>query len=415
MRIIHTADWHIGQTLAGYARENEHRAALAELVSIAAARSVDAVIIAGDIFDHQNPSGEAQRLYFETIVALKRACPRMTIVITAGNHDAAGRLEAPAELLRTLDVHVVGNVRRIAGHIDAAHHLVDLRGANGTIEARVLAVSYPTAACLPPFGAISESDGHSSIVEATRALYEELVRETHAERDSVPLIVTGHLHVLGAMESEGAERRILVGGQHAVPVSIFPKQASYVALGHLHKPQSITRATVRYSGSLFPLSATELGYRHGVTLVTLDGGRVEIEEIPISRPVPFLRVPESGDIGLDELPACLAALKLAADLAFDQRPFVQIHLSRNALPPGHRELVDRIAAEFPVRVAGIAVAPSQQSDVSDGTQNETIRLADLQPDRIFELAFAQVFGGHAPDDEHRAAFHRALAAVAAET
>ena len=415
MRIIHTADWHIGQTLAGYTREAEHRAALAELVSIAAARSVDALIISGDVFDHQNPSGEAQRLYFEIIVALKRACPRMTIVITAGNHDAAGRLEAPAELLRSLDVHVVGNVRRIAGRIDAAHHLVDLRGANGAIEARVLAVSYPTAACLPPFGSIAESDGHSSIVEATRALYDELVRETRAERDGVPLIVTGHLHVLGAMESEGAERRILVGGQHAVPVSIFPEQACYVALGHLHRPQSIGRATVRYSGSLFPLSASELGYRHGVTLVTLDGMRVEIEDIPITRPVAFLRVPENGEIGLDELSARLAALGLSSDLALDQRPFVQIHLSRNALPPGHRELVDRIALEFPVRVAGITVAASQQSDVRDHAQTETIRLADLQPEHIFELAFAQTFDGRAPDDEHRAAFHLALAAVAAGT
>mgnify|MGYP000308826780 CR=1 FL=1 len=414
MRIIHTADWHIGQTLAGFTRENEHRAALAELVSIAAARSVDAVIIAGDIFDHQNPSGEAQRLYFETIVALKRACPRMTIVVTAGNHDAAGRLEAPAELLRSLDVHVVGNVRRVAGRIDAAHHLVNLRGATGTIEARVLAVSYPTAACLPPFGSIADSEGHSSTVEATRALYDELMRETGADRDGAPLIVTGHLHVLGAMESEGAERRILVGGQHAVPVSIFPEQARYVALGHLHKPQSIGRATVRYSGSLFPLSATELGYRHGVTLVTLDGGRVEVEEIPISRPVAFLRVPGSGDIGLDELPDRLAALGLASDLALDQRPFLQIHLSRNGLPPGHRELVDRIAAKFPVRVAGIAVTPSQQSDVRDEAGNETIRLADLQPEHIFELAFAQAFGGREPNDEHRAAFHQALAAVAAE-
>ncbi len=414
MRIIHTADWHMGQTLAGYARESEHRAALADLVSIAAARSADALIVAGDVFDHQNPSGEAQRLYFETIVALKRACPHMTIVITAGNHDAAGRLEAPAQLLRSMDVHVVGNIRRISGRIDAAHHLVPLRGTSGATKAHVLAVSYPTAACLPPFGSLAEGEGHSSIVEATRALYAELMRETGAGRDGLPLIVTGHLHVIGGIESEGAERRILVGGQHAVPVSIFPEQAAYVALGHLHKPQSVVRENVRYSGSLLPLSAAELGYRHGVTLVTLESGRVEVEEIPITRPVAFLRVPESGEIGVDELDARLDALGLAADLPLDQRPFLQIHLARNGLPPGHREQVDRIAEAYPVRIAGISVTPAPESDQRDAGQTETVRLADLQPEHIFELAFTQTFDGRTPDAEHMAAFHQALAAATSE-
>src|SRR5687768_322329 len=150
MRIIHTADWHIGQTLAGYARDHEHRSVLAQLAALVAEREADAVIVAGDVFDHQNPSGDAQRLFYDALVALRSARPSLTIVVTAGNHDAAGRLEAPDPLLQALGVRVVGSVRRRGGRLEAERHLIPLRAANGEIACEVLAVSYPTAACLPP-------------------------------------------------------------------------------------------------------------------------------------------------------------------------------------------------------------------------------------------------------------------------
>lgn len=95
IRILHTADWHIGQTLRGYSREHELRSVFRRLEEIVVARDVDALVIAGDVFDSQNPSGEAQQLFYETIVRLSRSHPRMTIVIAAGNHDAAGRLKRP--------------------------------------------------------------------------------------------------------------------------------------------------------------------------------------------------------------------------------------------------------------------------------------------------------------------------------
>ena len=101
------------------------------------------------------------------------------------------------------------------------------------------------------------------MVQGTRELYATLMQETGAARDGLPLVVTGHLHVAGGTELDGAERRILVGGQHAVPASVFPDEAAYVALGHLHKAQKIGGEKVRYSGSLMPLSASEIDYRHG--------------------------------------------------------------------------------------------------------------------------------------------------------
>jgi exonuclease SbcD len=226
--------------------------------------------------------------------------------------------------------------------------------------------------------------------------------------DGLPLVVTGHLHVAGGIESEGAERRILVGGQHAVPHDVFPAEASYVALGHLHKAQAIGRDNVRYSGSLIPLSATEQPYRHGVTLVTLDGAAVAAEHIPIDRPVAFLRLPDSGDRRLDEVCDHLSALDLPPDLVISERPYVQVRLARAGLPPGFREEIDRIAESFPVRIVDTRVAALPEAPSDAAIADPLIRLAERDPEDLFKLAFERVRGA-APDAAHLDVFHRSCA------
>lgn len=406
MRIIHTADWHIGQTLAGHGREGEHRAVLERLTRIAVEREAEALIVAGDIFDHQNPSGEAQRQLYETIVALRATRPDMTIVLTAGNHDAAGRLEAPHALLASMNVHVVGNVRRSGGSLDARRHLIPLRDTRGEIAAEVLAVSHPTAACLPPFTSGEHCRGLTPVAEATRQLYEQLLEQSGAGRRGVPLIVTGHLHVAGGTCSEGAERRILVGGQHAVPPSIFPAAAAYVALGHLHKAQHVGRETIRYSGSLLPLSASEHAYDHGVTLVTLGAGAPTIEHIAIERPVPFLRLPRTGYMAPSDLGDHLAALGIDAGTPPELQPLVQINLARDGSAPVLRAEADQTAAKFPVRVVDIRVEAPAATEAGTQESEALVRLAELAPEDLFRQAFARAHG-RGPDTSHLDAFHQA--------
>lgn len=407
IRILHTADWHIGQTLRGFSREHEHRKVFDRLEEIVVERDVDALVIAGDVFDSQNPSGEAQQLFYNTLVRLSRARPQMTTVIVAGNHDAAGRLEAPRPLLEAFNIRVVGNVRRRDGRVEAARHLVPIADSSGTVAAHVLAVSYPTAACLPNLMRL-DSEAGSSVIAGVRSLYAEFVETLRQEIDGLPFVVMGHLHVAGGVESEGAERRILIGGQHAVPHDVFPAEASYVALGHLHKAQAVGRDNVRYSGSLIPLSATEQPYAHGVTLVSLDGARVISEHIPIDRPVPFFCLPATGDMRLAELGDHLTALDLPSDLATQERPFVQVMLARDGLPPGFREEIDRIAENFPVRIvdARVAALPGALKEVI--LADPMIRLAERDPEDLFKLAFERAFGV-APDVAHLDVFHRARA------
>jgi DNA repair protein SbcD/Mre11 len=407
IRILHTADWHIGQTLRGFSREHEHRKVFGRLEEIIVERNVDALIIAGDVFDSQNPSGEAQQLFYDTLVRLSRARPRMTTVIVSGNHDAAGRLEAPRPLLEAFNIRVVGNVRRHDGQIEASRHLVPIVDASGALAAHVLAVSYPTAACLPNLTRLDDEAG-SPVVAGVRTLYAELLEALRPQMDGLPFVATGHLHVAGGIESEGAERRILVGGQHAVPHDVFPPEASYVALGHLHKAQAVGRDTVRYSGSLIPLSATEQPYLHGVTLVSLDGVQIVSEHIPIGRPVAFLRLPEAGDMRLADFGDHLTALDLQPDLPISERPFVQVRLAREGLQPGFREEIDRIAESFPVRIveARVTAMPDTLNELV--VADPMIRLAERDPEDLFKLAFERAFGV-APDAAHLDVFHRARA------
>lgn len=407
IRILHTADWHIGQTLRGFSREHEHRKVFERLEEIVVERDVDALLIAGDVFDSQSPSGEAQQLFYDTLARLSRAHPRMAMIIVAGNHDAAGRLEAPQPVLEAFNIRVVGNVRRREGRVEAARHLVPITDASGALAAHVLAVSYPTASCLPNLTRLDGEAG-SPVIAGVRSLYAELVSTLRGQMDGMPFVLTGHLHVAGGIESEGAERRILVGGQHAVPPDVFPTEASYVALGHLHKAQAVGRETVRYCGSLIPLSATEIPYPHGVTFVSIDGKTVQSEHISIDRPVPFVRLPEAGDIRLGEFGDHLAAMDLSSDLLIHERPFVQVKLAREGLSPGFREEVDRIAESFPVRIVDTRVAAIPGA-LNEGTiADPMIRLAERDPEDLFKLAFERTLGV-APDAAHLDVFHRTRA------
>lgn len=417
IRVLHTGDWHIGQTLRGFSREAEHAAVFARLEAIVTEREIDALVVAGDVFDGQNPSGESQARFYALMARLHAARPAMTIVITAGNHDAAGRLEAPRPLLEAIGVRVIGNVRRREGRIDPSPHLVPLRDGSGEIAAQVLAVSYPTAACLPPLSSLGRADGAASspIVRGVRDLYGQLVEAARPRLAGLPLLVTGHLHVAGGLESEGAERRILVGGEHAVPADVFPEEAHYVALGHLHRAQEIRRSdgrTVRYCGSLIPLSATEQPYRHGVSLVTLGDGAARVEHIPLPRPVPFLRVPEQGEVPLADLGDHLSALGLDPAAPPEAQPFAQVRLSRAGLTPGFRAEVDRLAASFAVRIVDVRVAAPEQTAADLVAPGETLaRLAERDPEELFRLAFARTHG-HAPEAAHLEVFHRARSAAA---
>lgn len=402
IRLLHTADWHLGQTLMGWSREVEHEEVLARLTDLAVARDVDALIVAGDVFDTQTPSEKAEALLFRTLVDLRHRLPAITVVILAGNHDPAGRLEAPRPLLAELGVHVVGRVRRRDGAFDLDRHLIRLPARDGGPDVHVLALPYLGPASLPPIDRRSEEPG-SPVVRAVREFHAEAIAAARARIGDAPLLVTGHLTVGGALELEGAERRILIGGEHAVPPDLFPADLAYVALGHLHRPQAIGRPTIRYAGSLFPLSATERGYDHGVSLVEIDAAGSRVEHLSIPRPVDFRRVPGDGAVPVDGFDAALDDLGLDPATPLDRRPFVQAVIRLDEPAPGLKADLDRIAAAHPIRLVGHVVVRPATPEAEAGPPPAPLDLAEIAPEDLFVRAFRSAHGLE-PAEDHRAAF-----------
>lgn len=415
MRIIHTADWHLGHSLNGWSREEEHRVFFDRLGDVLEAEQADILLVAGDIFDNSNPSGEVQKLFYHTLTEFKKRRPGLVTIISGGNHDPAHRLEAPSSILQALDVHVVGTVTRIEGEIDISRLLIPIpdiqaetaatmqNGSKG-VALYVLAIPFLRASDLPglSFGA---EQGGSPVVEAAKAFYEDVASKALEIAGDVPIIATSHLHCAGGLESEGAERRILIGGSHALPVSVFPDCLAYVALGHLHGQQTLGDGRIRYSGSCFPLSASEIRYSHGVTLAELKNGAISHAHIPIKRPAPVLRIPANGTIALDDLASALASIEIDETLPMGLKPIVYLEMEADDSAAIIMTEASKMVAEQGLRLGGLKIhKPQQQAMPADEVMEN---LSDTTPEQLFISAY-EAKNGILPQERHLSAFREIL-------
>ncbi len=306
IRILHTADWHLGHTLHDEDRRAEHAAFLAWLLDQAEAYAVDALIVAGDIFDASNPPASAQHQWHAFLGAAWRRLPALQVVAVAGNHDSASRLDASAPVLDALGrLHVVGvpNGERVVVPIDAR---------DGS-RAWVVAMPFLRPADLPV---------GVGLVEGVRTVYAQALALARSRRSAgEPILATGHCYMVGGSVSELSERKIQVGNQLALPVDVFADDVAYVALGHLHLAQTVGgRDHVRYAGSPIPLSIDERRYRHSVVLATFEADALaEVQTLPIPRTRAVLRLPEQGALSLPELLTAIAALPAQQAGAADVR------------------------------------------------------------------------------------------------
>lgn len=404
MRILHTADWHIGQSLNGWARDEEHRIWLGDLGDVIANEEIDVLLIAGDVFDGNNPSGESQQLFYRALRDFRARRPNLRTIITSGNHDPARRLEAPAAILEELDVHVFASLRRTPeGDVDYQAHLVPLLGESGAPEAWVCAIPFLRAPDLPGLSFASGEGRGSPIVEAAGRLHTYMAEAALAASGELPVIAMGHLHCVGASESEGSEKRIIIGGEHALPADTFPEAFDYVALGHLHMPQNIGRGrggAIRYCGSCFPLSAAEYRYTHGVTVIDLEGMELTPRHHPIPSPAAMLRFPAVGTMTFEALEEALEDMDEYEDLPVDLRPFVYINLEATGPAAVIMGEAERLIATKPVRLAGIKVRRLQSEAEAAAP---VMALREVQPEDLFKLAFEKV-NSVPPSAAHIAAF-----------
>jgi len=396
MRLLHTSDWHLGQSLHNFERAYEHQCFLDWLLATVISERADALLIAGDIFDNANPSSASQKQLYRFLQQAREHVPHLNLVIIAGNHDSPGRLEAPGPLLEAHGTRVVGSVQRGAdGAIDAAALVLPLTGADGTVQAWCLAVPFLRPGDVPRV----EGEG-DPYLNGIALLYQQALEAAQALRQPGQAIVAmGHCHMVDGQMSNDSERRIVIGGTEMLPAGIFGPDIVYAALGHLHLAQAVGKQDhIRYCGSPIPLSFAEVGYRHQILRIDLQDAQVsEITPIAVPRAVQLLRVP-AKPAPLAQVLEELAALDIA-DAPADQQPLLEVRVRLDAPEPGLRTRIEAALDGKPVRLAKIETSSAPRGDLPDDAIMTLDQLDKLKPDDIFRQLYQQKFGNDAPADQ----------------
>jgi exonuclease SbcD len=286
MKILHTSDWHIGRMLYGRKRYEEFDAFLNWMAETIVHEQIDVLLIAGDVFDTSTPSNRAQSLYYRFLCRVAASCCRHVVVI-AGNHDSPSFLNAPKELLRALDVHVVGAMTELC-----EDEVLVLCSEKGAPELIVCATPYLRDRDIRLVEAgESLEDKERKLIEGIRGHYAEVVALAEQRREalgvSLPIVAMGHLFTAGGQTAEGdGVRELYVGSLAHVTAGIFPAAIDYLALGHLHVPQKVAGSEVmRYSGSPLPMGFGEAKQAKSVCVVEFaDAGReavVRLVDVPV--------------------------------------------------------------------------------------------------------------------------------------
>ena len=395
MRLLHTSDWHLGQTLHNYERGYEHQRFLDWLLGTLVAEQVDVLLVAGDVFDNANPSAASQKQLYVFLQQARARLPALQLVVVAGNHDSAGRLEAPAPLLAAHGTHVIGHLLRGEnGDIDLERLLLPLSGADGQVQAWCLAVPFLRPGDVPKLPA---GDTQDAYLGGIALLYRQLTDLALARRQPGQAIVAmGHCHMVGGEMSNDSERRIVIGGTEMLPSGIFDMSIAYAALGHLHKAQAVGgQEHIRYCGSPIPLSFAEVNYRHQVLCLDIDGETLQsVRVIEVPRAVPLLRVPATP-APIAEVLAQLAALDVP-DAPAEAQPFLEVRVRLDAPEPGLRTCIETALDGKPVRLAKIETSSAARSSAPE---NMTLdQLGQLQPDDIFRRLYQQKYAKEAPPE-----------------
>ncbi|RXE47689.1 exonuclease SbcCD subunit D [Chromohalobacter israelensis] len=410
MKLIHTADWHLGQTFHGQERHVEQRAFLDWLLTTLDTRRPDALLVAGDVFDVVNPSLRAQELLYDFIVEAHQRLPQLTIVMIAGNHDSGNRIELPAPLMQRLNTHALGRVRWLDdGRLDAEHLLIPLTDASGETRAWCLALPFLRPAEVT--GAFTASDDtqcevrHDYVAGITQVHRQLIAAARERRAPDQALVAMSHAHLHGATVSEASERPIVIGGEESIPASLFPADIAYVALGHLHRAQQVGETRIRYSGSPLPLDFSEVAYPHQVVEITLENERLAgVETLAIPRPVAMHRL---GPAPLDDVLVELDALEDTPDLPRERWPWLEVRVELEAPMPDLRARVEAALAGRSLRLLRLE---RRLPRVATDDAPARVELASLGPRKLFERTW-QARWGEAPDTATLADFDRLRQAI----
>lgn len=383
MKILHTADWHIGKVLHKEPLEPELRRFMDWLIGTIEDEDVDLLLVSGDIFDAANPTIRDKEFYYECILRLYNTGCK--VIITGGNHDSVGELNAPKEILSTINISVIGGLPS-----DMNDELIPVYDSQ--MQLQVLVAATPFLRDRDLRNKSTEENKYANRAEALREgiknHYQKLGELCEDRNFNVPIIAMGHLYAQGASASD-SERDIHIGNQAAVASTIFPPVFNYVALGHIHRPQMVDlNPSIRYSGSPIPLSFSEKEDEKIVVMLEIVENKiVNINELSIPKNRELIKF--SGSY--DEVVVALEKYKPE----FDFPSFVEIEV---------------IEEEFSAIVLSQVEELSQQNDMNEKfkiLKNKTIFKNQLMDTRslftegvsIEELKPIEVFNKRLESEE----------------
>jgi exonuclease SbcD len=397
MRVLHTADWHIGQTFFEYDRSFEHQKFLQWLILAVVEQDIDVLLMSGDVFDVSNPSACSISLFYTFLKDVTRAHPHLQIVVIAGNHDSPSRLEAPTPLLEFFNIKIIGTLERDKdGNADYQKLVVPLKDRAGAVKAWCMGIpflrngDYPVVA-----GAIAP------YADGVAALYKEVYDFVCLKKQKGHAVIAmGHLHTSGAEISEpDKSERLIMGGVELIGVSAFSADIAYTALGHIHKPQKIGgRENVRYSGSPLPMSFSEINYKHQVVVVELQGEIARnITAVPIPLTVNLIRIPAKPKPLIDALAELSRLPDTGEENKMELAPYLEVRVMLEGPEPSLRHKIEMAIANKFVRLARIDVRypAATGQEAQSFSINE---LNDLAPGDVFKKIYKSKYNTEIPPE-----------------
>lgn len=376
MKILHTSDWHLGQYFMMKTRESEHKGFLSWLIEVVNTQKIDAVIVAGDIFDSASPASYARKLYADFVVALQQSfCSQLVIV--SGNHDSVAVLNESKSLLSALNVSVLAGLSD-----DLTEHLISLNNKEGETQALMCALPFLRAndVMLSEQGSSAEHKQQSlqqGIADTYQSLFD--LAENKVKADKLPsdtaIIASGHLTTVGCSVSDSV-REIYIGTLTAFPAALFPA-FDYIALGHLHKAQRVQKSDViRYCGSPIPLSFDESKQIKKVNIIEFTTKNdLQVSELDIPRFQNLQII--NGDI--EAITEKINALKAVIK---DQTVWVEIKLKQaqymSDLHTHLSQLVEGTAIDI------LKVSSPQINETSQWQENDKKSLENVTPIQLFQ-------------------------------
>ena len=403
MRILHTADWHLGKRMEQFDRTEEYQDFLDWLIDKLKSEKIDVLIVAGDIFDSGAPSNTALEQYYHFLRNVKDTDCH-DVVIVGGNHDSISTLNAPKSLLKYFNVHIVGGVPEIF-----SDQVIPIYDKNKQIKLVICAVPFLRDRDIRlSISGETTLEREARIKQGIVDHYQNLVEHIAVHKDNnIPVIATGHLYAAGASTSE-SEKDIHIGNLGQVAGNQFPKEFNYIALGHLHRPQKVNKMDyVRYSGSPIPLSFSENDDRKQVVIIEFGGGTVKIEELEVPCCRRLVRI--SGT-----LDSVRSQILIMEDEGLKYPSWIELKIETNAFIADLNEQLDKLKTGKPFIghffPRQLLIRPAQQIQQ---LTTEAMALNDLDPKSVF-LKKCEAVYGNTEQPELIATFQEALEALQQE-